>query len=169
MKNPQQMEILHLKKSFYYFVKQSWDEVQTDEYIDGRYIKLLCDHFQAVYEGRIKDVIINIPPRMLKTDLSGVFFPAWVWARNPKKKFIFASYSQSLSVDASKKCRKLLESDWYTEKFPDVVLNTTKEDYLTTTKGGHRISIGVDGTGTGRGSDYFIADDLLKCTTRFLA
>ena len=106
------------KLNLYEFTKQAWDNIETDEFLDGWYIKAECDYMQAVFEGRISNLIINVPPRTLKSTISSVMFIAWVWANNPKKKFMTASYSAILSYDIHNKCRSLINSEWYQYNFP---------------------------------------------------
>ena len=73
------------KKSLYHFVRQGWAHADSSTFVDGWQIKAICDHLQAIAEGKIRRLIINIPPRCSKSLLSSVFFPAWVWANNPGK------------------------------------------------------------------------------------
>jgi predicted phage terminase large subunit-like protein len=167
LKNLPLMEAILYRKSFYDFVKNAWDVIETTEFISGWYVEAECNYAEAVYDGKIKNLIVNQPPRTLKSTIWSIMFPCWVWAKNPTAKFIFASYSQTLAVDNSKKCRTLILSDWYQERFPKVVLETASEDMLTTKGGGHRISIGVDGASTGRGADYIICDDILKASDAY--
>jgi len=155
------------KESFYEFFKRAWDAIETDEYLDGWYIKTECDYAQSIYEGKIKDLIINQPPRTLKSTIFSVAFPAWVLAKNPKKKFMCASYAATLAYDIHNKCRKLINSDWYQELFPEVKVTIDRQDYFETSAGGYRFAVGVDGGSTGRGCDVFIGDDLLKPTDSF--
>jgi hypothetical protein len=80
--------------------------------------KLLCNYAQATYEGKILNLMVNIPPRHSKSLIFLVFFPAWVWANNPKKEFICASFGQDLAIEFSMKCRNLISSDFYQERWP---------------------------------------------------
>jgi len=163
----QQLEGERSKRSFYTFVKLAWDEIETEEYLDGWYIECECKYAQAVYEGNIKDLIVLQPPRTLKSTIFSIMFPAWVLAKDPTKKFICASYSADLANDIARKFRKLVTSDWYQERFPETVIIKDTEDYVETDKGGYRISVGVNGGMTGKGCQYFIADDLLKPTEAY--
>lgn len=153
------------RRSFYQFVKRSFHVVETDPFVDGWHIKAICQYLEALYYGNIPDLIINVPPRHMKSLLVNVFFPAWVWIKDPAKKFLFTSYSEDLVIRDSEKCKKLIQSDWYQERF-DVQLELKPD---TTTKfanvrGGYRYSFGFGGSITGQGGDFICMDDPLKAT-----
>jgi hypothetical protein len=111
-----------------------------------------------------KRLIINIPPRSLKSTLISIAFPAWLWARNPSQKIICISYGANLASRDSINCKKVLESDWYRACFPHIQLserkNTNTEYY--TTQEGVRFSTSTGGILTGLGADVIICDDLLN-------
>jgi len=111
-----------------------------------------------------KRLIINIPPRSLKSTLISIAFPAWLWARNPSQKIICISYGANLASRDSINCKKILESDWYRACFPHIQLserkNTNTEYY--TTQEGVRFSTSTGGILTGLGADVIICDDLLN-------
>ena len=87
--------------SFHDFVRQAWAIVEPDvEYRDNWHIGALCDHLSAVNDGKIKQLLINVPPGAMKSLLVCVFWPAWVWAKSPAKRFLFASYSDGLEMNA---------------------------------------------------------------------
>ena len=101
----------------------------------------------------------------MKTLLCAVFFPAWVWANNPSKSFMCISYSEQLENKAARKCRNLLESDWYKSTF-GVMLSqdNNKVSEYSNTRGGVRYSVGITGTITGRHADFIVMDDLLSAS-----
>jgi hypothetical protein len=68
---------------------------------------------------RIKDLIINIPPGFAKSMISAVFFPAWVWIKRPEYRFLFSSYKAEYATRDSVKCRSLIQSNWYQERWKD--------------------------------------------------
>lgn len=125
----------------------------------------VCTHLQAVAEGRIKRLLIAIPPGHAKSLLVSVLFPAWVWTRKPTHSFIAASYALSLSMRDAVRSRELLTSDWYTATFRPQW--TLKEDQnlksaYANTLGGARLSLSVGGAATGFRTDTLIIDDPLK-------
>lgn len=143
-------------------MKSAWSSIESAEYCDGEHIKAVCEHLQACYDGRIKDLIINIPPGCSKSLIGCVFFPAWVWANDPTKRFFFASYDATLSSRDSSKCRVLLESEWYQSRFPGKVQFTKDQNQKTfyqNTAGGWRMASSVGGHGTGVHPHFVIVDD----------
>lgn len=151
------------KRSFHFFVKQSWHVVfPHEEFVDGEHIRLICAELEACYYGRQKRLIINIPPRHMKSTLVNVFFVAWVWTRSPGKKFICTSHSEKLTSRDSLLCRTLITSEWYQSHFP-VRLNRDQSEKLNfmNTDMGYRKGYGLSGI-TGEGGDFILVDDPLS-------
>ena len=71
------------------------------------HVRAVCDHLQAVSEGRIRNLIVNIPPGHAKSLLIAVFWPAWVWIDHPEARWLFSSYREPLAIRDSVKCRRL--------------------------------------------------------------
>jgi hypothetical protein len=113
--------------------------------------------------GRNRRLIINVPPRSLKSLTASVAFPAWLLGQNPSTKIISASYGQDLSDKHARDCRQIMNSQFYRELFPACQLSDRQavQEYETTA-GGFRYSTSVGGPFTGRGSDFIIIDDPLK-------
>ena len=107
-----------MKRSLKEFTKSSWPTIEPGrEFYDNWHIDAISEHLQAVVEGDIKRLIINIPPRHMKSISVAVALPAWTWTIQPEKRFLFASYASSLSVRDSVKCRRLISSQWYQNHF----------------------------------------------------
>lgn len=151
------------QKSLHEFVKAAWHHCgESEPFIDSPHIVAVCDHLQAVFEKRIENLIINIPPGCSKSLISNVFFPAWVWTTAPSKRFFHASYDAKLAIRDSIKCRVLLESRWYQQQFPGMVRFTKDQNQKTfyqNTHGGYRMATSVGGHGTGEHPHFIIADD----------
>src|SRR5271155_4556854 len=111
-----------------------------------------------------KRLILNLPPRTLKSFIASVALPAWLLGRKPSARIICASYSDELSTKFSRDCRALLETPFYRRVFPGTKLNPKKssEGEFETTKRGYRLATSVGGTLTGRGGNILIVDDPLK-------
>jgi len=152
------------QESLYEFFKAAWPIIEPGyNYVDGWHVQAICEHLEAVFNGDIRNLLINMPPRALKTSLTGVAFPAWCWINRPTEKFVYASYSFTLAEDASIKCRALIRSKWFQSRWGGMWQITEDRDtkeYYTNTAGGERIISSVDGTLTGRGGDVFVGDDL---------
>jgi hypothetical protein len=104
--------------SLRFFVEQAWPVLEPGtKFIPGIHVDAVCLHLQAMIEGRIKDLIVNIPPGFAKSMISAVFMPAWVWIRKPEYRFLFASYKAEYAIRDSVKCRTLIQSRWYQERW----------------------------------------------------
>ena len=76
--------------SLYEFTKQAWEICEPGTpFVDGWHIRTICDHLQACIEGRIRNLIINMPPRHMKSLLVAVMFPMWVWTFKPEYRWLF--------------------------------------------------------------------------------
>jgi hypothetical protein len=118
--------------------------------VDGTHVDAICDHLQAMIEDRIKDLIINIPPGFAKSMLCTVFFPAWVWIKRPEYRFLFASYKSEYATRDSVKCRALIQSNWYQDRWKDrfQLKAIRTKDEVRERHTGYRETTSV-GTGTG--------------------
>ena len=121
----------------------------------------LAKIFTDVVEGRKKRVIINIAPRMGKSEFSSYLFPAYFLGKYPEKKIIMATHTAGLSEDYGRKVRNLIESDEYNEVFPDTQVADDQKaaGKWSTSKGGQYYAAGVGGALAGRGADLFVIDD----------
>ena len=144
-----------MRRSLKLFIKEAWSTIEPNrEYNDNWHIDAISEHLQAVVKGDIKRLIINIPPRHMKSISVSVALPAWTWTIDPTKKFLFASYALSLSIRDSVKCRRLIESDWYKEYFGGQFALTTDQNQkqrFENNRTGQRIATSVDGALTGEG------------------
>jgi len=151
-------------KSFSEFTKQSWHITEPcTEYMHNWHIDLISEYLTACREGQIKRLLINIPPRHMKSILGTVNFPCWVWTSQPEKKFITLSYSIDLSTKHSLDRRTIIQSEWYKKRFG---VELSEDQNLKTqyknTKMGQMLSTSIFGTIVGEGADCIIVDDPLN-------
>lgn len=153
------------KRKFTEFIQGHWRYVESVNYLHNWHIDCIGEHLEAVRDGQIKRMIINIPPRHMKSLSVSVFFPAWLWMSDPSKSFLFASYAQSLSVRDSIKCRRVIQSPVYKDSIkelhPDFTLTgdqNTKLRFENNHKG-YRLATSVGGALTGEGADIIVIDD----------
>lgn len=126
------------------------------------HLDLLADRLRQVFEGKIKRLIINVPPRSLKSISASVAFPAWVLGLNPSKRIICASYGQELANKMARDCQSVMQSPWYRRAFcTEISKRNASADFETTARGG-RLATSVGGVLTGRGGDIIIIDDPVK-------
>tara|TARA_R100001244_G_scaffold9274_1_gene11343 strand:+ start:10481 stop:11938 length:1458 start_codon:yes stop_codon:yes gene_type:complete len=155
--------------SYFEFFKEAFKVVEPAVELDinwhHRYIcKILQDEAERIIRGEDKqrDIIINIPFRASKSLMCTILFPVWCWIRDPKLRFITASYSASLSIEHSAKSRDVITSNWFQENWgedfqikPD---QNTKQNYVNNETGSRRAT-SVGGTVTGAGASIIIVDD----------
>ena len=160
------------EREYYEFFKAAWLILEpTTPLQDNWHIKYLCDTLQleieriARGEKKTLDILINIPPRTLKSSIVTITLNAWAWARWPHLKFIASSYASTLATEHATKARRLIDSEWYKSnwghKFKLTDDQNTKEMFENN-KSGFRKSVGVGSALTGSGSDILIIDDPLN-------
>lgn len=128
------------------------------------HIGCIAEHLEAVHTGQIKKLIINVPPRTLKSYLVSAAFPAWILGLEPHNKFIMASYSHSLAEDHLVNCKNIMKEQWYKDCFPQTRIDPRqdqKHDFKTTERGRY-YGAGILGTIVGKGADYILIDDPVK-------
>lgn len=131
------------------------------DYKHNWHVDCICEHLEAVYNGDVEKLIINIPPRYMKSICVSVAFPAWVLGHNPKRKILVGSYAQQLGLKHSQDTRRLMQNEWYQDIFPDTLIapDQNEKRKFQTTEQGHRISCSVGSAITGEGGDILICDD----------
>ncbi len=161
--NAERLKLL-CKHSLSAFIQRSFAEVGNGEYHHTWHIDAMAEYLTACYKRDIKRLIINVPPRSLKSISTTIAFPAWALGHNPKLEIMAASYSQDLSEDHSVACRKIMKSDWYREIFPDTILaaDQNQKSKFNTTAGGARRATSVGGTSVGKGFNIGLLDDPLS-------
>src|SRR5271167_1392934 len=127
------------------------------------HVEVMTAKLAAVYRGEIRRLIINVPPRYLKSLLGSVAFPAWCLGRRPGTQIICASYAQDFADKLARDCRRIIMCDWFERAFP-TRLSAQRQAVgeFETTQQGCRLATSVGGVLTGRGADLIIIDDPLK-------
>jgi predicted phage terminase large subunit-like protein len=145
------------------FIPQAWKIVEPEnEFSTGPHIDAICEHLEAASRGQIRKLIINMPPRHMKSLSVSVFWFCWHWINHPASRWMFSSYSSDLSVRDSVKCRDIIQSKWYQENWGDKVrlmrdrMGSTK---FENTKRGFRFATSTDSLATGEGGDFLVFDD----------
>jgi predicted phage terminase large subunit-like protein len=153
-----------LRDDFYSFMLRSFaDRNEAASFVTGWHIEVMAARLQAVGEGRARRLIVNIPPRHLKSLAASIALPAWLLGHEPSLAIVNATYAQDLSDAFARDCRALMASQWYRELF-STRLRAARPPLreLVTTKGGFRMATSVGGVLTGRGADVILIDDPLK-------
>ena len=120
-----------LRTDFKSFVEKVFNEVSPSAlYMDNWHIDLICSELMSVENGDHNRLIINLPPRYMKSIICSVAFPAFILGHNPKASLVCVSYNDSLSEKLALDCKKVIESEWYKELFPQTKLSKNKKAVL---------------------------------------
>ena len=145
------------------FAKAAWPILMPGRELNWSWhLDYICELLILVKQRKLRRLIINVPPRTLKSTLVTIIFPVWTWITEPGHQFMTASYSLDLSTEHSMKRRQLLRSKWFRKSWGDrfqLSRSRNRIDYFTNNRGGHMISTSVGATTLGRGCDTAILDD----------
>ena len=144
------------------FVKQSWHLVEPARPLVWNFqIEAVCDHLQAVSEGRIRKIVINIPPGTSKSTLVSVLWPCWEWTFRPFLRWMFASYNERLSLrDSVRRRDVVIASDWYQARWKEIFsVQKDNERYYTNSAQGGMYSTSTGGSVTGFRAERLVIDD----------
>ena len=144
-----------IRTDFLTFVRHVWPD-----FIKGSHHKKIANKFNDLAHGKIKRLIINMPPRHTKSEFGSYLLPAWMVGKNPKLKIIQSTNTTELSVRFGRKAKALIDSPEYQQVFK----TTLREDSQAagkweTAQGGEYYAAGVGSAITGRGADLLIIDD----------
>ena len=142
--------------SFMAFVKAMWPG-----FIHGRHHAVMAKKFEEIAAGKVKRLIINMPPRHTKSEFASYLLPAWFLGKYPGKKIIQCSNTAELAVGFGRKVRNLVDGETFAKVFPNVALRQDSKaaGRWSTNANGEYFAIGVGGTVTGKGADLLIIDD----------
>jgi hypothetical protein len=148
-------KIEKVQNDFMSFVKHVWPE-----FIEGGHHKVIAEKFNLIAEGKLKRLIINMPPRHTKSEFSSFLLPAWMIGRKPKLKIIQSTHTTELAVRFGRKAKNLMDSPEYKEVFETRLREDSQAaGKWETEQGGEYYAAGVGSAITGRGADLLIIDD----------
>jgi len=130
-------------------------------FVSNWHLVLLAATLEAVRHGKIRRLIINLPPRSLKSHTASVAFVAWLLGHDPAIQLLCVSNGQDLADKLARDCLRLMTSPFFQALFPACRLSASKQAVgeFETTAGGGRQSVSIDGQITGFGADIIIVDD----------
>ena len=162
------------EESLMKFLEKGWQFIDPAPFQSGWHLDAIAEHLQAVTDGHIRRLIINVPPRSSKSSLVSVAWPAWTWAQSqigplsgPQVQFLSTSYSHTLSLRDSVKTRRIIGSKWYKSHWGDrfyLTGDVNTKGRFENNKGGYRLATSVDGTTTGEGGNIILVDDAHSAT-----
>ncbi len=156
------------RRSFKRFIVEAWSILEPQmPFRENWHVDAIAQHLEAVARGQISRLVINIPPGHAKSMLAAVLWPAWIWTWIPSFRGLFSSYSGDLAIRDSVKCRSVVESQWYQERFcQDWRLSSDQnvKGFFQNTQTGFRLSLSVGGKTTGFRGRLCLVDDPLNAT-----
>jgi predicted phage terminase large subunit-like protein len=154
-----------LRQDLHAFTERCFYELNpATKFLPNWHIQVIASALEACRRGEIKRLIINQPPRSLKSQCASVAFVAFLLGHDPTAQIICSSYGQELSNKHALDCRTIMTRAWYQALFPRTRLSPDRQSVqeFMTTQQGYRLSTSVGGALTGRGADFLIIDDPLK-------
>src|SRR5712664_2384255 len=153
-----------LRSDLGYFAQRCFRELNPQAaFLPNWHIEVIAAKLAAVREGKIRRLIINLPPRHLKSLLASTAFPAWCLGHDPSAQILCVSYAQDLADKLARDCRSIMMSPWYRRIFPTrLALHRQAVQEFITTRQGYRLATSTGGVLTGRGADLILIDDPLK-------
>ena len=144
-----------IKQDFLSFVQYVWPD-----FIQGSHHRIINKKFNDLAMGKIKRLIINMPPRHTKSEFASYLLPAWMIGKNPKLKIIQATHTADLAIDFGRKTKNLVDDTDYQQVFDTRLMEDSQAaGKWKTEQGGEYFAAGVGGAITGRGADLLIIDD----------
>ena len=153
-----------LRSDFRFFAQRCFSELNPHTaFADNWHLEVIAAKLIAVREGKIRRLIINLPPRHLKSIMASIAFPAWCLGHDPSIQLLCVSYAQDLADKLARDCRSIVISPWYQRIFPTRLAphRQAVQEFLTTRQG-YRLATSNGGVLTGRGADIILIDDPLK-------
>ena len=162
-KQYKQLQVMHAerkiqnkaKSDFLSFVKCVWPE-----FIEGAHHRHIAKKFNELAQGKLRRLIVNMPPRHTKSEFASYLLPSWMVGRNPKLKIIQATHTGELAIRFGRKAKHLIDSEEYRKIFETTLQEDSKAaGRWETAQGGEYFAAGVGGAITGRGADLLIIED----------
>jgi predicted phage terminase large subunit-like protein len=154
-----------LRGDLYTFIQRCHAELNPGEpFLENWHVELLAAELMAVFRGEERRLLVNLPPRNLKSLCISVSFVAWVLGHAPGCTIMVVSYGQELAEKLGRDTRQIMQSAWYRSAFPHARLSPARQaaSDFETTAGGGRVGVSSAGAITGRGTDLMIVDDPTK-------
>jgi len=151
------------RRDFTLFVKDAWPELEPgNPLLWNWHLDALCAHLQALYKRDITRLLIGIGPGHAKSSIVSVMFPVWCWINDPTSRWLCASHSLDLAIRDNRYRRRLIESDWFKDRYGHIVQFASDQkikSYYENTRKGYHMAVGVRGSGTGKRGTHLLIDD----------
>ncbi len=160
---PAEYEVL-LRHDFATFAMRCFNDLNPQTRLAMNWhLEVIAAKLTAVREGKIRRLIINLPPRHLKSLMASIAFPAWCLGHDPSAQILCVSYAQDLADKLARDCRSIMTSPWCRQIFATRLAphRQAVQEFITTRQG-YRLATSTGGVLTGRGADIILIDDPLK-------
>src|SRR5689334_6436632 len=153
-----------LRQDFVTFVGRCFADLNPQAQLAlNWHLEVIAAKLMEVWQGKIRRLIINLPPRHLKSLMASVAFPAWCLGHDPSAQILCVSYAQDLSDKLARDCRSIMLSPWYRQIFSThLAPHRQAVQEFVTTRQGYRLATSTGGVLTGRGAGIIMIDDPLK-------
>ena len=153
-----------LRHDFAWFAARCFEELNPQTNLAMNWhLEIIAAKLMEVRQGKITRLIINLPPRHLKSLMASIAFPAWCLGHDPSAQILCVSYAQDLADKLARDCRSIMMSPWYRRIFPTrLAAHRQAVQEFITTRQGYRLATSTGGVLTGRGADLIVIDDPLK-------
>lgn len=145
------------------FTESAWHLIEPGTvFIPNWHIDAICEHLEAAVAGQIRNLLITMPPRHMKSIGASVTLQPWLWIKRASLRFLYSSYALNLSIRDALKSRRIIQSQWYQDRWAAKFRMTSDQNAkvrFENDKTGFRVATSVDGMGTGEGGDFVIVDD----------
>jgi predicted phage terminase large subunit-like protein len=159
------IKIVESERKLIDFIRNGWEALEPgNPFVTGWAVEATCDHLQAVTEGHIKRLLINVPPGCTKSMTTSVFWPAWEWGPRdiPSNRYILAAHEQSLAIRDNVRSRDLMLNEWYQRNWGEHVQfksDVNAKTYYENKATGWRMASSVGSGLTGYRGDRLLLDD----------
>src|SRR5246127_2119080 len=161
--SPRELDVI-LRSDLGYFAERCFYQLNPQAaFLTNWHIEVIAAKLAAVRQGKIRRLIINLPPRHLKSLMASIAFPAWCLGHDPSAQILCVSYAQDLADKLARDCRGIMMSPWYRRIFPPrLAAHRQAVQEFITTRQGYRLATSTGGVLTGRGAGSILIDDPLK-------
>ena len=146
-----------------------------EDYIVNWHHEYICNILQDFIEGKIKKLVLSVPPQHGKSEIASRRLPAYLFGKFPDKRIAGCSYNDTFAAKFNRQIQRIIDDQKYRDVFHNTILNTrntltnAKQSYLRNAhefeivnNTGSYISVGIGGGITGNPVDILIIDDPIK-------
>ncbi len=160
----EEIDAYDMRQDFRLFAQGAWKVIEPGKkYVPGWHLDAIAEHLQAVIEGDITRLLVNMPPRHGKSSFISTLIHPWSWLQNPSLRWLCASFAMNLAIRDNLKCRRIIKSPWWQDRWGHQFKLMNDQDAKTkfeNDKTGYRLVVSVGSAGTtGEGGDILLIDD----------